>query len=69
MDAINGWDVTLIVLSGYVAVTSLVRLMRRRRDELIAGYRQQLRRAQRRKMLGSAEAADSAMEPPRQAAS
>lgn len=30
------WDLVLLAMAGYVAVVSLVRLMQRRQDELVA---------------------------------
>ena len=41
------WDVIIILVAGYVAVVSLVRLMTKRRDELIDEVHEQL--AKRRK--------------------
>ena len=32
----DGWDISLLAVAGYLAVTSLVRLMRARRDRLVA---------------------------------
>jgi len=31
----DGWDIALLVVAGYVAATALVRLMLRRRDQMI----------------------------------
>lgn len=38
---ISGWDIALLFAAGYVAVTALVRLMLRRRDQLVAQARKQ----------------------------
>jgi hypothetical protein len=32
---LNGWDVAILLLAGYLAIILLVRLMRQRRDELV----------------------------------
>jgi hypothetical protein len=42
----DGWDVVLLVVAGYVAVTALVRLMLRRRDQMLGELRQQVGRRQ-----------------------
>jgi len=39
MDAVNVWDVALLAVAGYIAVTSLVRLMIARRNTLAAELR------------------------------
>ena len=36
MAEMNAWDVAILLVAAYVAVLSLVRLMRRRRDAVIA---------------------------------
>ena len=50
MESLDGWDVFLIMVAVYVAVTSLVRLMMSRRDKLVAEVQEQIaaRRAQRK---------------------
>lgn len=45
----DGWDIALLVAASYVAVSSLVRLMRQRRDELSVEMRRQLEAEQRRR--------------------
>jgi hypothetical protein len=45
----NGWDVAVLAIAGYVAVTSLARLMLRRRDELIVEFRALFQREKRKK--------------------
>jgi hypothetical protein len=42
-------DVVILVLAGFLAVTSLVRLMLHRRDELVANLEEQARRAKAKK--------------------
>jgi len=43
------WDVVLLVAAGYVALTTLVRLMLRRRDERVGRFRKEVEREQRRR--------------------
>jgi len=40
-DEMDGWDIALLVVAGYVAVTALVRLMLRRRDQVVEALRRQ----------------------------
>ena len=42
MGNMNSWDVVLIVVAGYVAAMALVRLMIRRRDQLLDEFRRQV---------------------------
>jgi len=42
MANMDGWDVALLAAAAYVAVTSLVRLMIRRRDQAVGQFRRQL---------------------------
>jgi hypothetical protein len=49
MGNMDGWDVTLLVVAGYVAVTSLVRLMVRRRDQMLEELRGEVAREKNRK--------------------
>lgn len=44
----DGWDLALLAIASYVAVTSLVRLMRERRDVLSADMRRQIEAEKRR---------------------
>jgi hypothetical protein len=46
----DGWDIVLLVVAGYVAVSALVRLMLRRRNQMLDELRQQVGR-ERRKQL------------------
>ena len=50
LGTMNQWDVALLAIVGYTAVVALVRLMLRRRDQLLAEFREQLKREQRKKM-------------------
>ena len=45
----DGWELALVAIAGYVAAMTLVRLMRRRRDALIRQLRMQLEAEQQRK--------------------
>jgi len=40
MGSMEVWDVALLVVAGYVALSALVRLMLRRRDELLRRFRE-----------------------------
>ena len=43
METMNGWDVALLVIAGYVAVTALVRLMTWRREQLLSEFRRRVK--------------------------
>ena len=47
MDAIDGKDIALLLVAGYVAVMVLVRLMLGYRDRLIGRFRDEMRQAKR----------------------
>jgi hypothetical protein len=51
MVGLDAWDITLLAVSAYVAVTTLVRLMRRRRDGLISDLLKEAEREQRKRMV------------------
>lgn len=42
------WDVMIVLVAGYVAVTSLVRLMAQRRNLLVGQVREQLKNKRRK---------------------
>jgi hypothetical protein len=46
MEIMNGWDLALLVAAGYVAAITLVRLMIRRRDQLLVRFRNEMKVAQ-----------------------
>ena len=48
MGSMDGWDLTLLVVAGYVAVVTLVRLMARRRDQMLDEFRRKLRKEKQR---------------------
>jgi hypothetical protein len=45
----DGWDLALLAVVGYVAVAAMVRLMLARRDRSLADLREQLAREKRRR--------------------
>jgi hypothetical protein len=45
----NRWDIVLLVVAGYVATGALVRLMIRRRDELVDEVRRRFKKKKMRK--------------------
>jgi hypothetical protein len=45
----DGWDVTLLVVGGYLATVSVVRLMVRRRDQLRTEFHQQVKKEKKRR--------------------
>lgn len=54
MGSMDGWDVALLALAGYVAVVTLVRLMIRRRDQLLEELRRKLKKQRQRKQAEEA---------------
>lgn len=46
----DGWDIALLAAAAYIAVTALVRLMLRRRQQLWEQYRQQAEAEQERQV-------------------
>lgn len=63
MDVTNGWDVALMLGVAYVAVTTLVRMMARRRDQVVADVERQLeshRKQSKSKPAGTAKSRDAA---------
>ncbi len=49
MGNMDGWQIGLLVVAGYIAVTALVRMMRHRRDRLIEEFRDEFAAEQKRK--------------------
>jgi len=49
----DGWDIALLAAAGYLAVTALVKLMIRRRDQLREEFRQELEREKRRRNIAN----------------
>lgn len=45
----DSWDVVLIVVVGYLAVTTLVRLMNRRRQQMLSQLRQEAEQLKKHK--------------------
>ena len=54
MANMDGWDVAFLAVAGYVALSSLVRMMIRHRDKLTAKFREEVRAEQLRKETESA---------------
>ena len=50
MGAMDNWDVTLLVVMGYLAVVALIRLMTRHRDQMLAEFRRQIEEEKKRKL-------------------
>ncbi len=48
MGNLSGWDVVILVMAAYVAIVTLVRLMRHRRDEVLVRLQLQVAQEQRR---------------------
>jgi hypothetical protein len=51
MSNLSGWDVAILVVAAYISVISLVRLMRARRDEVVANYQIQIAEEQQRQKV------------------
>ena len=49
MENIDSWSVALLAVAGYLAITSLVRLMIRRREQLLGDFRGRMEAAGRKK--------------------
>lgn len=61
METIEGWDIALLVVVGYLATVALVRLMGRHRDQLVERFRTEMKQEkQQRKPPADAKAAKSA---------
>lgn len=48
MDWLDRWDIALLLITGYIAVMTLVRLMARRRDQNVAEVEKQMTALQER---------------------
>jgi len=49
MGNMDGWDVTLLIVAGYVATMALVRLMMRRRDQLVEQFQEGVKKERKRR--------------------
>lgn len=49
MGNMDGWDVALLVVAGYVATVALVRLMIRRRDQMLDQFRREVEKERKRR--------------------
>ncbi len=54
MGNMDSWDLTLMVVAAYLAIVALVRLMHRRRNQVIEKLRQEAETEKRRKELQDA---------------
>ena len=63
MGNMDGWDLTLLLVAGYLAVVFLVRLMTNRRNQMLGQLRGQMEKEKRLK-----EAERQSQEPRRQRA-
>jgi uncharacterized membrane protein len=62
MEWLTRWDIVILVVTAYVAVMSLVRLMTRRRDEVVADVERQLKtqRGKSKNKPGAVKRSDAA---------
>jgi len=56
MENMESWDLVLLVVAGYVGTVTLVRLMVRRRDQILENLRKKLEKERRRKKAAKAKA-------------
>ena len=49
MENMDAWDVALLVAAGYLALVTLVRLMIRRRDQMMEEFRREMKKEKRRR--------------------
>jgi hypothetical protein len=42
MGTMDNWDITLLIVAGYLAIVALVRLMARHRDQMLEDLRRQI---------------------------
>jgi len=49
MENMDGWDIALLVVVAYVALSVLVRLMLRHRDEVLTRFRAEMQRSKDKK--------------------
>ena len=62
MAFMNGWDIGLLIVAGYLAVTVLVRMMRVRRDTLVGQLHQQAEAERQRRKREEAQKAQKAQD-------
>jgi hypothetical protein len=56
MGNMDGWDLALLAITGYVAVVTLVRLMARHRDQVVSRFRHDMQRQQKPRKAADAPA-------------
>ncbi len=59
MQHMDGWSIALLVVAAYVAVLALVRLMRKRRDQMVERFREEV---EKEKKMQEAERKRKAIE-------
>ncbi len=64
----DGWEIALLVIAAYVAVTSLVRLMARHRDQMLDGLRDRMKAEKQRKQAAENQDQQDQYEQPPKAA-
>ncbi len=57
MEAMDGWDLALLIIAAYVAAKALVKLMIRRRDQMVDEFRGEVQREQIRRKEAARAAA------------
>ena len=55
----DGWSIALWVFAGYIAVVALMRLMTRKRNEVLAEFRGEVEKEKNRRKLAAAKQANS----------
>ncbi|MCH7726206.1 MAG: hypothetical protein IH991_06980 [Planctomycetes bacterium] len=46
----DGWDIAVVVVAGYIAVVTLAQLMRQHRDKLVAGLQREVEAEKQRQI-------------------
>ena len=57
MAGVNGWDVALMVVGAFIAVTALVRLMTNRRDQILDELTEQSKKPKKKSAANKATTA------------
>lgn len=61
MGEFSGWNLAVLLIAAYVAIVTLVGLMRRRRDEVISDLRDQVDRERKRAAKRKSQSRTSAV--------
>lgn len=51
MSDLSGWDVAILAVAAYISIVALVRLMRKRRDEVVNQYQRQIADAKQQQRI------------------